>query len=184
MVRLINQVAHYAQLRTLLEPFCRFLSVKVKFEWNDKLNNIFEQSKLMIIDAIKDGVEIFDPTRKTCLRCDWSKKGIGFYLCQNYCECDSTAPDCCQDGWKITVCGSRFLQKNEERYAPIEGEALAVAWALEQTNFFTLGCMDLMVMVDHKPLLKTLGDRKLDEIDNTRLFRLKQKTLRWKFNVY
>ena len=129
------------------------------------------------------GVEIFHPKRKTCLRCDWSKKGVGFYLCQKHCNCESSAPDCCENGWRITACGSRFLQKNEERYAPIEGEALAVAWALDQTKFFTLGCADLIVVVDHKPLIKIFGDRHLDEIDNTRIFRLKQRTLRWKFNI-
>ena len=181
---LVNQVAHYAQLRDLLAPFRHFLSEKVKFTWNDQLHQSFEKSKLMIIDAIKKGVEIFDPTKKTCLRCDWSKKGIGFYLSQKHCKCESTSPECCENGWRITVCGSRFLQKHEERYAPIEGEALAVAWALDQTKFFTLGCNDLMIVVDHKPLVKIFGDRFLDEIDNTRLFRLKQKTLRWKFDIH
>ena len=174
----------YAQLRNLLEPFRKFLSENVKFSWSDELNNTFEQSKKMIIDAIKEGVEIFDLGKKTCLRCDWSKKGIGFYLSQKHCKCSSSAPDCCENGWRITLCGSRFLQKSEENYAPIEGEALAVAWALEQTKFFTLGCKDLIVVVDHRPLTKTLGDRKLDEIENTRLYRLKEKTLRWKFNIF
>ena len=81
------------------------------------------------------------------------------------------------------MCGSRFLRKYEENYAPIEGEALAVAWALDQTKFFTLGCPDLTVVVDHRPLVKIFSDRLLDEIDNPRLFSLKQKTLRWKFNI-
>ena len=180
---LVNQVAHYAQLRDMLEPFRKFMSPKVKFNWDETLDKLFEESKLHIINAIKEGVEIFDPKKKTCLRCDWSKKGIGFYLCQKHCSCKSETPDCCDDGWKITVCGSRFLKKNEERYAPIEGEALGVAWALDQTKFFTLGCADLVVIVDHKPLTKTLGDRTLDEIDNTRLFRIKQKTLPWLFKI-
>ena len=181
---LVNQVAHYAQLRDQLEPFRHFLSEKVKFRWSDELNQAFEHSKRMIVEAIREGVEIFDPKKKTCLRCDWSKKGIGFYLSQKHCKCEPISPDCCENGWKITVCGSRFLQKHEARYAPIEGEALAVAWALDQTKFFTLGCNDLLVIVDHKPLVKIFGDRLLDEIDNTRLYRLKQKTLRWKFGIH
>ena len=92
-------------------------------------------------------------------------------------------PNCCQDGWKITLAGSRFLQDAEARYAPIEGEALAVAWGLEQTKFFTQGCNDLLVITDHKPLTKILGDRMLNEIHNTRLFRLKQRTLPWYFTI-
>ena len=133
---------------------------------------------------IKEGVQIYDVKRKTCLRCDWSQEGIGFYLMQKHCSCDSNHPDCCEDGWKVTLCGSRFMKKAETRYAPIEGEALAVAWALEQTKYFTLGCDDLVVVVDHKPLTKVLGDRTLDEIPNPRLFRIKQRTLPWIYQIY
>ena len=166
-----------------MEPFRKFLSSKTTFYWDEELEKNFEKSKSLIVAAIKDGVEIFDLQRKTCLRCDWSKRGIGYYLSQKHCDCISITPGCCEDGWRITVCGSRFLRKYEENYAPIEGEALAVAWALDQTKFFTLGCSDLMVVVDHRPLVKIFGDRLLDEIDNPRLFSLKQKTLRWKFNI-
>ena len=43
--------------------------------------------------------------------------------------------------------------------------------------------MDLVVATDHKPLVKILGDRALDEITNTRIFRLKQRTLMWSFKI-
>ena len=46
-----------------------------------------------------------------------------------------------------------------------------------------MGCDDLTVVTDHKPLTKLLGDRTLDEIPNTRLFRLKQRTLPWYFQI-
>ena len=180
---LVNQVSHYAQLRDFMKPLRKFLSPKTKFYWDADLNELFEESKIQIIEAIKDGVQIFDPTRMTCLRCDWSKQGIGFYLCQKHCACPGRYPNCCEDGWRITLCGSRFLKPSESRYAPIEGEALAVAWSLEQTRYFTLGCDNLVVVVDHKPLTKILGDRTLDEITNTRLFRLKQRTLPWVFEI-
>ena len=109
---------------------------------------------------------------------------MGYYLIQKHCNCASDLPNCCSSGWRITLAGSRFLQPMEERYAPIEGEALAVAWSLEQTRFFTLGCDDLVVITDHKPLVKLLGDRMLDEIQNTRLFRIKQRTLPWYYSIY
>ena len=54
--------------------------------------------------------------------------------------------------------GRRFLSQTETNYAPVEGEALAVAWALEQTKFFTMGCNNLLIIVDHKPLVKIFGD--------------------------
>lgn len=83
----------------------------------------------------------------------------------------------------MTLAGSRFLSPAEERYAAVEGEALAVAWGLEQSRYFTQGCDDLIIVTDHKPLVKILGDRTLDEITNTRLFRLKQRTLPWRFDI-
>jgi len=180
---LVNQVAHYSQLHELMEPFKKFLSPKVKFEWTDDLQNLFVESKNKIVEAIKEGVKIFDPTRRTALMSDWSKTGIGFWLLQKYCQCPQSSPGCCQNGWRIALAGSRFLSSAERNYAPVEGEALGVAWSLEQTRFFTMGCNDLLVVVDHKPLVKLLGDRRLDEIDNPRLFRLKQRTLMWQYQI-
>lgn len=180
---LVNQVASYAQLRSYLEPFRCFLSPRHPFEWNQSLESAFQASKTAIIDAIHKGVEIFELDRPTCLRTDWSKQGIGYFLMQKHCTCSDIQPDCCADGWRITLSGSRFLSTAEQHYAPIEGEALAITWALDQTRYFTLGCHHLTVATDHKPLVKIFGDRLLDEISNTRLFRLKQRTLRWHFIV-
>ncbi|XP_047123065.1 uncharacterized protein LOC124806330 [Hydra vulgaris] len=166
-----------------MAPFRVLLSPKSKFYWSDELNTLFHVSKEKTINAIKDGVQIFDITKKTCLRCSWSKLGIGYYQSQKHCECKLDSPDCCIDGWKITLAGSRFLSSAEQRYAPVEGEMLGVAWSLEQTKYFIQGCDNLMVVTDHKPLVKLLGDRTLDKIANTRLFRLKQRTLPWKFTI-
>ena len=86
-------------------------------------------------------------------------------------------------GMEITLVGSRFTHAAESRYAPIEGEALAVADALDKARYFVLGCKDLIIAVDHKPLLKMFSDRALDDISNNRLRNLKEKTLRYKFTM-
>ena len=77
------------------------------------------------------------------------------------------------------LAGSQFLNSAESRYVPVEGEALAVAWGLDQTKYFTQGCPNLLVVTDHKPLVKILGDRTLDKIVNPKLFRQKQRTGMW-----
>ena len=41
----------------------------------------------------------------------------------------------------------------------------------------------MLVLTDHKPLVKLFGDRTLDEIANPRLFRLKQRSLLWRFKI-
>ena len=79
--------------------------------------------------------------------------------------------------------GSRFTHAAESRYAPIEGEELAVADALDKARHFVLGSNNLTIAVDHKPFLKIFGDRSLEHICNTRLRNLKEKTLRYHFKM-
>ena len=130
-------MSNYGQLRDSLTLFRRFFSPCHKFSWSEELDNAFQQSKLTIVDAIRQGVEIFYLQKRTSLRPDWSCQGIGYFLLQKHCTCPSNLPDCFDDGWRITLAGSRFLSGAEERYAAIEGEALAIAWGLEQTLFHT-----------------------------------------------
>ena len=83
----------------------------------------------------------------------------------------------------MVLIGNRFTSETESRYKPIEPEALAVVEGLEKTRFFVLGCKNLTVTVDHKPLLKILSDRALEDIPNNRLRNLKERTLRFRFNM-
>ena len=62
----------------------------------------------------------------------------------------------------------RFNIPAEGRYSPTEGEALAIAVALENSRYYTPGCPKLFIATDHKPLLGILGDRALDKINNPR----------------
>ena len=74
----------------------------------------------------------------------------------------------------------RFIYAADSRYAP-EGDALVVADALDKAIFFVLGCSDLIMAADHRPLLEILGDRSIDVITNTRLMNTKENTLRYRF---
>ena len=180
---LVNQVSYAFASADSMQPFRHLLKPSTPFEWTDELQRLFETSKQTIVDAIQQGVSIFDPVLPTCLATDWSKKGIGYWLSQKHCDCDSDMPFCCKSGWEVVLVGSRFTHDAESRYAPIEGEALAVADALEKSRYFVLGCKNLTIAVDHKPLLKILGDRHLEDIPNSRLRNLKEKTLRFRFRV-
>ena len=99
------------------------------------------------------------------------------------CQCFSTHPFCSHTEWKVALVGSHFTHSAESRYAPVEVRALAIADALEKARYFVLGCDDLIVAVDHKPLLKVLGDRSLEDTPNARLRYLKKKTLCNKFRL-
>ena len=178
---LINQVSFAFSMADKMLSFRELLKPGTPFKWDDNMNSLFEESKNIIITEIEKGVQIFDAQRPTCLATDWSKTGIGFWLLQKHCSCLTKEPFCCRTGWKVTLVGSRFTHAAESRYAPVEGEALAVADALNKARYFVLGCEDLTVAVDHKPLLKLFGDRSLVDIPNPRLRNLKEKTLQYRF---
>ena len=128
-------------------------------------------------------MKIFEVNRTTCLATDWSKTGIGFLLLQKHCDCTDTskAPRCGPVHWQLIFAGSRFLKDPESRYSPIEGEALAVTFALEQARMFVIGCPNLIVATDHQPLVPILNHKRLDLIKNPRLLKLKEKTLMYRF---
>ena len=180
---LVNQVAYAFSMASVMSPFRSLLKPSSPFTWSTDLLQAFDASKTEICTRIQEGVRIFDKNRLTCLATDWSKDGIGYWLFQKHCQCPSREIFCCQEGWKVTLVGSRFTHPAESRYAPIEGEALAVADTLDKARHFVLGCSDLVIAVDHKPLLKLFGDRSLEDIPNTRLRNLKEKTLRYRFRM-
>ena len=81
--------------------------------------------------------------------------------------------------------GSCFCSGAEGRYAPIEGEALGVAWALNKTRHYVMGCPALYVGVNHKPLLGLYSPKKaLVDIANSRLCNLVEKATRFRFDAF
>ena len=118
----------------------------------DQLQQVIEQSKAATLDKMTEGVRIFDTKRVTCLATDWSDKGIGFWLLQKFCTCEVIFPVYCSTGWEIVFAGSRFTHPAESKYT-IEGEALTVNYVLDSARHFVLGCDNLVVASDLKPLL-------------------------------
>lgn len=55
-------------------------------------------------------------------------------------------------------------------HAAIDGKALAVTWGFEQTRYCTQGCDNLLVITDHKPLMKIFSVHTPEEITNSCLF--------------
>ena len=146
---------------------------------------MFEETKKKLVTDITDGIKKFTVDRPMCICTDWSKYGIGFVLLQKYCSCNSSsAPLCCPTGWKTIYAGSRFTSEAESRYAPIEGEALALDYALQKCKMFVLGCDGFLVVVDHKPLVNIFNEKTLDSIENQRLFKIKERTSKFKFSFH
>ena len=67
---------------------------------------------------------------------------LGFQEHGKLCACK-----CPEVVWKSIQCGSRFLTETESRYAPIEFEALCVAWAC---HYFLAGLPEFLIRNDHR----------------------------------
>ena len=69
-----------------MEPFRELLktsnSVVAKVHWDERLQEVFETSKEILVEPAEKGLQYFDPNRETILMTDWSKsnQGIGFVL--------------------------------------------------------------------------------------------------------
>ena len=48
---------------------------------------------------------------------------------------------------------------------------------------FLLGCQDLIIIIDHKPLLSIFNNRDLGTIMNPQILKLKEKTLLYSFTI-
>ena len=64
------------------------------------------------------------------------------------------------------MAGGKFCNSAETLYCPTEGEATACMEGLKDIKYYTHGCRELYVAMDHKPLVSFLGNRALDTIDN------------------
>ena len=182
---LINQVSWAYAISPIMQAFRDLIKPNVKFYWDSTLDDLFNKSKTEIVNAVKGGVQSFEPDRRTCLQTDWCRDSIGYLLLQQHCNCTSpNVPTCCPTGWKMIYAGSRFTNPAESRYSPTEGEALAVAWSLNHSRMFTLGCNNLVVSVDHKPLLGIFNNRELSSIKNPRIQNIKESTYAWQFNIF
>ena len=53
----------------------------------------------------------------------------------------------------------------------------------KKAKIYLIGDPDFFLAVDHKPLLKILGDRRLADIDNPRLFKFKERTLPFSYTI-
>ena len=91
---LVNQGSYAFSMAKQMQPFRHLLRPSVKFTWTEELENLFQQSKDVIINEMKEGVSLFEVSRPTLLSTDWSVSGISFTLKQKYHECKSVAPSC------------------------------------------------------------------------------------------
>jgi len=161
---LINQTTSFTdKIAELASPLKELLKKKVDFVWTPEHQEAFEKARKELAEV--KNLAYFDHRRPTKLFTDASRlNGLGFVVKQ--LQEDHT--------WRTVQAGSRFLTSAETRYAMVELELLAIAWACKKAAPFLEG-IKFLILTDHKPLLPILNDYSLAEIENKRLQRLRMK---------
>ena len=58
-----------------------------------------------------------------------------------------------------------------------------MVYGLYSSKIFILGCPKLIISVDHKPLVKVLGNSSLEQIKNPRLQKFKEKAMMFDYQI-
>ena len=64
---MVNQVALAYSFGPIMQPFRELVKHNATFVWNDLLDQAFQESKVKIVELVKEGIAAFDVNRVTCL---------------------------------------------------------------------------------------------------------------------
>ena len=148
-------------LRQLLGKDCDWV-------WGEPQRNEFE-----LVKDILTRTPVLAPytlSADTMISADSSSYGLGAAVLQRV-----------EGEWKPVAYASRTLNAAEKRYAQIEKEALAIAWACEKFNYYVAG-RSFIVETDHKPLLAVLGSKELAKLP-VRVQRFKLKMMAYSYSI-
>ena len=166
-----------------MAPFKLFLSPRHKFAWSPELEAAFQTSKKSIIEAIREGVEILNLKRCTCLCPNWSSRGIGYFLLQQHCAAPLQYPIAARvDGRSPLRAHSSSPLKSSDTQL-LKEKPLQWRGLLSKHNISPKDVTISSSLLTTKLLVKISGNRTLDEISNSGFFRLKQRTLPWHFDI-
>ena len=168
----LGSVHHLTKFTPNLAPLCRefryLLQKDTKYVRTKHHQTKFENIKNCIQNLTENTHN--DTKRKTRVKTDLSRSGLGAVLEQETCN-----------GRETISYASRFLNKAEEKYSINGLELLGVVWALEHFKHYLLG-HHFTVQTDHRALLSILKERS-SKIHQSRLTRWYDRLIPFNFNI-
>ena len=166
---MINQMAKFLpNLAAETAPLRSLLSSKNAWLLDTQHETAFVKVKHILCSSTL--LTLYDTTRNTKVSADSSSFGLGAVISQ---EVDGN--------WQPIAYASRSLSVTEQRYAQVEKEALAAAWACTKFQDFLIG-INFTLETDHKPLLALLGTKPLCDLP-PRIQRIRMRLMRFAYNV-
>lgn len=136
---LVTYVSRFIpNLSTASHPLRELLKSTSNFQWLTQHNSCFERLKAQIGNL--DHLGYYDPKDQTILVTDASGVGLGAVLVQ----LKENQP-------RVISYASRSLSQTEQRYPPIEKEALGIVWGVERFKIYLMG-ISFTLETDHRPL--------------------------------
>ena len=140
------------------------------FLWFEEHQHAFTELKTSVIRTLE--LNHFDTEWETQLVTDASRlQGLGFVLLQTKGK-----------ETKVVQCGSRSTSSAEKNYSTLELELTAIVWAIGKCRFFLKGLEGFKVVTDHRPLVGIFA-KPMQQIDNTRITRLRERVMDYAFQV-
>lgn len=166
---MVNQLAKFIpDLATITAPLRSLLNKDNAWHWDDTQNRAINRIREILCSDIV--LTLYNPNNPTRVSADSSGYGLGAVLLQQ------------TDGvWRPVAYASRSLSETEKRYAQVEKEALACAWALDKFQDYLIG-IQFSVESDHKPLLALLGTKALSELP-PRIQRIRMRMMRFCYDM-
>ena len=144
------------------------LSKRNTWVWDSPQQQAFEKVKAELIKPTT--LALYNPMSETKVSADASSYGLGAVLLKKH-----------DKHWKPVAYASRSMSQTECRYAQIEKEALALAWACDKFAMYLLG-KRFHIETDHKPLVPLLGSRHMDTLP-PRVLRFRLRLDRFDFSI-
>ncbi|XP_061570028.1 uncharacterized protein K02A2.6-like [Cololabis saira] len=134
-------------LATLLAPLHELLRKEVRWTWQKKQEEAFQNSKTLLNSA--DVLVHYSAERELVLSCDASPYGVGAVLSHRM-----------DDGSERPLSFmSRTLSPAEKRYSQLDKEGLAVMFGIKKFHKYLYGRV-FTIYTDHKPLISLFNVRK------------------------
>jgi hypothetical protein len=170
---MVNYLARFIpDLSSRSAPLRSLLDKNIQWKWEHEQEKSWIDLKTMI--SSQPVLQYYDVTKPVKISTDASQKRLGSVLLQS----DSLD----DENWLPVAYASRAMTECEQRYAQIEKEALAIAFACERFHQYVYG-LRFQVQTDHihKPLIPIFG-KALNDCP-ARLQRLRLRLQRYDFEL-